>query len=948
MKPFGQMTDSFKQCPQCLHRNPMNAPICELCDWSMGDETTEETHCPNPSKNSPASDVTIAPDHLNKPTTTDPNLTVAPSNLMAKSIKSEEQRTFHLAGDLAHFEIIEILGQGGMGAVYHAKDLTLHRDVALKMMRSGHVASQVKTAALLDEARMASKLNHPNIVTIYDVARTDNSNYIVMEWVDGQSMDQVIPATGLALTEALNYACQIADGLVAAHQKYLIHRDIKPQNIMLTKDNTIKILDFGIAGLVSRISESSQNNHQEPMNPTVIGTPSYMSPEQAKGLNLDQRSDIFSFGIVLYQMLSGARPFTAGQSKSVTEVICQGEYTPIQNRQPDTPPRVVHLLDKMLAVQLDERWQSSALLAAELHDIYQEITHVKNWWQRRHWLTQALLLLPFVVALGWAVKEVMFPATTQQLIERQLAEAQKIAILPLENISGDPLIQIYGDGLAVNLGTDLATVAAELGNTWIVPSTEISRMKEPSLQAVTDKYGVNLVLSGSIQHLGSTHLMVLNLMDGQTGQQLKTSEIEIQANQLFEGQNLIRNAAMGLLDWHIPDELSEKFAAERPKLDGAYKEYIQGRGYLYQYDQANNLDKALLSFQQAIELDHRYENAYIGLAETQLNRFTESKEINWLHDMIDSIEALKTINPNNSLISYLTAEAASSQGEYQKAVDMYQASIEQNPMLMDAHIGMANAYNKLGDSEAAEAVYLKARKAAPNNWNVIVNLGVFYTRIGDYEQALEQFQTMMEVSPRNHIGYRNAAGIHYILGDIEAAIQLSKQAIEIRPTVQAYSNIGTMLFAIGNYEEAVGYYLKALEFNDQHYIYWGNLADAYKLSGNTTEAKHAFGKAVETANDALEINPKDTSSLAHMAYYLANLDRKSEAIVYAEQITQSSPGLENFVVATAYDHLQEVDKSLAHIQWALAKNYPLDEVMNTPLLTNSRKHPKFEQSISQE
>jgi serine/threonine-protein kinase len=164
----------------------------------------------------------------------------------------------------------------------------------------------------------------------------------------------------------------------------------------------------------------------------------------------------------------------------------------------------------MLATKKDERWQSSTELATALHEIHAELTHKKNWWQRRHWFSKVAILIPFVLALGWSAKEILFPASTQQLIERQLAEATKIAILPFENISGDPLIQLFGDGLAVNLGSDLAAIASEQNNTWIVPATEISRMEDQSLQAVADKYGVNLVLTGSIQHMGSTRLLVLN------------------------------------------------------------------------------------------------------------------------------------------------------------------------------------------------------------------------------------------------------------------------------------------------------------------------------------------------------------------------------------------------------------------------------------------------------
>lgn len=928
-----------------MHHNPLNARVCELCEWTIGDESTDETQCAVDPPKPPDNDVTIAPKNHNEPGLPDPDATVAPNSLVANPVKSEEQRTFHLAGDLAHFEIIEILGQGGMGAVYHAKDLTLQRDVALKMMRSVNQASQVKTAALLDEARMASKLNHPNIVTIYDVARTDNSNYIVMEWVDGQSMDQVIPPNGLSLTEALNYACQIADGLVAAHQKYLIHRDIKPQNIMLTKDNTIKILDFGIAGLVSHISESSSKVHQESARPTVIGTPSYMSPEQVKGLNLDQRSDIFSFGIVLYQMLSGTRPFTAGPSKSVTEVICQGEYIPIQNWQPDTPPRVIHLLEKMLATQQDERWQSSAELAAELHDIYQEMTHVKNWWQRRHWLIQALLVLPFVLALGWAVKEVMFPATTQQLIERQLAEAQKIAILPLENISGDPTLQLFGDGLAVNLSTDLALVASELGDTWIVPATEISRMKEVTPKAVADKYGVELILTGSMQHMGSTRLVVLNLLDAQSGQQLKTSELIINADDLFGGHTLIREQAMALLDWPLSESFVNSFNAERPVLDGAYKHYVEGRGYLYRFDQPGNADNALLAFEEAINTDGKYQNAYFGLAETQLRKYIKTSESDWLEKAEETVNTLSKLSDDNKGISFLKAEIAYQRGNYNEAVNLYEKNLNANKNHVASKIGLANALKQSGEKDKAEKVFIETIENHPNNWRVVSGFGIYYFQVGNYQGALEQFRQLSLMSPNNDLGVRNMAAAYYALGNIDQAIKYTIQAIQINPSDRAYSNLGTMYFYEKDYQKSIEAYLKAIEFNQDSYLTWGNLADAYKLI-RSQEDINAYHKAAKLAEKSIQINPNNSASIAHLAYYYANLNDRKGSMIQASKIGSNHSGLENFTVATAYDILNDEEKTITHLQYAIDNNYPIEEIKNTPLLVNIKKSDKYKRLLN--
>jgi serine/threonine-protein kinase len=903
---------------------------------------------PKQATNDVDMNATIAP-NFDSHESQGPNQTQVPLSEPIQSTKSKhtisEKQTFYFAGNLAHFEIHEILGQGGMGAVYHAKDKTLHRDVAIKMLRPMAASSQINTEALLDEARLASKLNHPNIVTIYDVARNQDSNYIVMEWIDGQSLDEIIPLNGLKLEKALEYACQIADGLANAHQKYIIHRDIKPHNIMLSPENTIKILDFGIAGYLNQSTDDSENSdknldNEQASEQTSTGTPSYMSPEQAKGLNLDQRSDIFSFGIVLYQMLCGKRPFIGKNFTELKEHICTGRYTPIQQQLPELPLNIVQLVNKMLATAKDQRWQSSAELAEALHNIYDKFTYKKNWWQRRGWLSKAAIILPFVLAIGWSSKEILFPASTQQLIERQLQEANKIAILPFENISGDPEIQLFGDGLAVNLGSDLAAIASYQGNTWIVPSTEISRMKDQSLKAVADKYGVNIILTGSIQHMGSTRLMVLNLLDASTGQQVKTTEISIDAENLFQGYDQIRAQALHLLDWSIPNDLKTKFESQRPQLDGAYKEYVKGQGYLYRYDQIDNLNNALNAFKNSIKLDENYEKAYVGLSESYLNKFIKTKNVDWLTTMELTIKKLQTLNSKNNQINFLFAEIAMQKGEYQNAVKLYKESVRVNPKHIQSQIGLAKALNKNGNIEMAEKIYQKAIKSAPNNWSVVLNFGIFYFQNGNYKNSQTQFKRLIEMSPNNLYGYRLTAASNYYLGDIKTAIVYTKKAIDINPTDEALANLGTMLFSIEKYKDSIDAYKKALELNDTSYLIWGNLADAYKLNKNKKN-QTSYKNAISIAKDSLRTNPNDSTVKAALAYYLANLQKTKEALFFAEQIGEQNTGYDNYFVATAFDQLGMIDKTLWHLKIAIEKNYPLKEIKNTPLLKNSRKDIRF-------
>ncbi|MFT4924511.1 MAG: serine/threonine protein kinase/tetratricopeptide (TPR) repeat protein [Phenylobacterium sp.] len=905
-----------QQCPQCSVQNPPEADKCYRCNWSLTTAELEVTLCPDDNLHQV----------LNETQTFDDTLVASPAESLT------ELDVLNLTGDLARFDIVDIIGQGGIGAVYRAKDQVLERDVALKMLR---VADPKHANVLLAEARLACKLHHPNIVTVFEVVRANDSHCIVMEWVDGQPLDELIPLEGMALEQALQYACQIADGLVCAHQHYIIHHDIKPQNLMLTVQGQIKILDFGIAGLLQHQNASADGNNQ------MTGSPHYMAPEQVLGLTLDQRSDIFSFGIVLYQMLTGQRPFQGNNITELSQAITSGDVIPIVKHLPKLPPAVVELVAKMLATDKADRWQSADELSAAVQVIYRDLTYEKNWWQRRHRLSKAAMLLPFLLLLGWSSKEVLFPPSTSELIERQLLDATKIALLPFDNISGDPLLQLFGDGLAVALSSDLAAVGRVRGNSWIIPSSEIARMKDPSVQKISNKYGADLVLTGSVQHMGSTRQLVLNLLNGKDGRQLKTVELSIDANKLFQGHRDIRQQALALLDWTVPAALSAKFNAQRPQFDGAYKDYLEGQGYLYRYEQPGNVIKAQQAFSRAIAIDGSYESAYVGLAEAQLQHFRKAKDRQWLDKMAVVIETLKDLNPNNTMLDYLSAEVLARKGQYRQAQGLFESSIKNSPKHIKSYVGLAKAHNELGELAQAEAIHLDAIAMAPNSTLAVVYLGIFCFRHGQYNQAIKQFEQLALMAPNNHYAFGNIAAAYYSLGKIELAIKNTRKALKINPTANGYSNLATMFFYQQDYAKAVDAYHKAIEYNPSSFVIWGNLADAWRLLENP-KSNGAYQKAADLALAALELNPNDSWATATLAYYLASAGHGEQALNHLKNMAKNSTGNEHFKMALTYDILGDVELVLQHLAYALEKNYSAQEVRDTPLLIKVRQDKRFD------
>lgn len=880
-----------------------------------------------------------------------------------KFLSDEEQSSSLNQSSMSHFKIIDILGKGGMGAVYKAKDLALERFVAIKMLR----ISQSKQPLILTEAKTISKLNHPNIVTVYDIARDKDANFIVMEWINGRPLNMLIPPNGFSVDKVLRYAKQIVSAIACAHQQHVIHRDIKPQNIMVTADDTIKILDFGIASLIeSQSSASDQLADSEPtaskdfhLQSTMVGSPQYMAPEQIKGEASDIRSDLFSLGIVLYEMLVGVKPFLGLNIEQISQTIIQGKYIPLAehiadfNAQKNTetkgeiPEKLMELVDKLLQTAPSKRYQSAEELAQDIAIIDEQVNHKKNWWQQQHWLTKSLLILPIVSLLSWSIRGVLFPPSTQELIARQLVESKKIAFLPFDNISGDPVLQIFSDGVATMLSSDLAEVGYQQGDgtTWVLPTSEIRQLEDVSVEGIYNKYGVDFIVTGTIQHMGSTRSLHLGLVNGADGRQLKSVQLTLDAEKLFEAQSQIRDNVINLLGWQIPPELNQKLAQKKPTFDGAYKHYLAGQGYLYRFDHGDNIENAIEAFKAAIAIDVSYADAYVGLAETQRYKFIQTKQSQMLEFIEKTIEQLAVIDSSHLLLSSLKAQLMRSQGNYEGAVKLFKQSIQQKPFYSSSYVGLADSYQRLGQQTEAEQVLLIAYQLMPNNNSVLIELGAFYFNTGNYTKALNYFELLAKQAPNNYMAYLNISACLYLMGDIKEAILAAEKSLSIEKSADTYANIGTSYFILKDYDKAVFAYEKMIALNDSNFLNWGDLADAYRFTYNKKQIK-AYTKAISLAEQAIELNPNNKEAIASLAYYYANIDDLEKTNFYAKQISDKDSGVDSFFIAAAYTRLNMKAKALHYLKLAIANNYSIAEISDSPLLYGLRSEPEFIQLIT--
>jgi serine/threonine protein kinase/Tfp pilus assembly protein PilF len=469
---------------------------------------------------------------------------------------------------LGPYEILALLGAGGMGEVYKARDTRLRRVIALKILPGTNVADADRRRRFLVEAQTASQLNHPNIVTIHDISEENGVLFIAMEYVVGATLAQAITSRTLPLKTALTYADQIADGLAAAHAAGVVHRDLKPTNIIITEVGRAKLLDFGLAKFVGvgLSAEETQTDTQLTQSGEIVGTASYMSPEQAEGRDLDVRSDIFSFGLVVYEMVSGQRAFAGGSWISTLAAILHEEPRPLRAVNPEISPALEELVGRCLQKNPADRFQSMV-----------------------------------------EVREALAEAVTTGAVvpRRNPGDMQSIAVLPFLNLSGDKENEYFSDGLA----EEIINALSKVSDLRVIARTSAFafRGKEHDLRQIGRRLEVGTILEGSVRRAGNRIRVNAQLVKLADESHLWSERYEREMTDIFAIQDEIAQS--------ITSALKVKFVGARqpPRNIEAYQNYLKGL-YFYQRYNAESLVRARESFEKALLHDASFAPAQAGLA----------------------------------------------------------------------------------------------------------------------------------------------------------------------------------------------------------------------------------------------------------------------------------------------------------------------------------------------
>jgi tetratricopeptide (TPR) repeat protein len=875
-------------------------------------------------------------------------------------LPAPEEATLKSGTRLGSYEILELLGAGGMGEVYKAHDTKLMRDVAIKVLPAAFVNDSDRLSRFQREARILASLNHPNIATLHGLEGPEQSggmHYLVMELVPGQTLAERLRAGGLGSDQALEIAGQIAGALGAAHGKGVIHRDLKPANVKVTPEGWVKVLDFGLAKAFT--TDSGQDLSKVPTLSSmgsgegrIVGTPAYMSPEQAQGKHVDKRTDIWSFGCLLYELLTGLRAF---RGENTTETLAK-----ILEREPDwqalpsaTPAKVRELLLRCLQKEPQRRLNDITEAQVEIAAVQRGDAagsvpvRAPAVMGRRVRILATTLLAAVVLGTGAAGIAPVRKWVHTWLSKGAIPEEKQLAVLPFQVVGGDPTARAFSDGLTEILTAKLTQLTARHA-LQVVPASDVRARNVTSSENARQELGVNLILTGSLQQSKGMSRVTYELVDTRSGRQLRADTITMAAADPFAGEDQVVESVLRMLELELQPAERRNLETRGTTVADAYDLYLRGRGYLQNYDKEENLQSAITVFKEALAIDPDYALAYTGLGQTYWLKYQESKESQWVQPAREACERGLSLDMRLASGHVCLGTIASGTGQYQKAVAEFAMAGETEPTTDDAYRGLGEAYQNLGNLAEAEKTYRRAIALRPNYWAPYNWMGVFYFHEARFADAAAMFNKVTALVPDSFRGYSNLGAALNGEGRYRDAIEANQRSIQIRPTDSAYTNLGNAYFFLRQYHEAVLAQQRAVKFKERDYLLWYNLGEAYFWDpGGRTQAPGAYRKAISVALERLSVNPKDLGALGVVAICNAMVGEKSSAMAYLRQGLHSAPSDPDmlFRAALVYNQFGEVDEVLKGLRKALAAGFSPTVVRDTPNFDPLRSNPRFQELV---
>lgn len=855
---------------------------------------------------------------------------------------------------LAHYELLERLGRGGMGVVYRARDTRLERDVAIKLL-PGHVSRDAeRRARFLREARAAARLNHPNIATIYEVGEAEAPAgllgdtelvsgpgpqpvlYLAMELVTGEDLGTRLAVGPLPEDEVVELARQVVQGLDHAHRAGVVHRDMKPHNLRLTPEGVVKILDFGLAKLMAPDSARSEGDTTflttEGM---ILGTAPYMSPEQVQGEGVDARSDLFSFGVVLYQMISGTLPFESGGFVRYVRSLVHTDPRPLSEARPGVSPELERIVSRLLAKDPEARYPSAAAVLADLAELLPETGSrtpgrfrdplLSGLSRRPSWRRLAGRRLPWaaalllVVLLGAGVLVLtLLPGTAGPPVTH-------VAVLPFENQTSNPSLDAYYEGI----GTALARKLASVPGVNVVPELDVRRYRDTDKTAeeISRELDVGTLIQGYVQGGDDWVVVDVHLANAAPYMSLWERPFEGDPDDLLLLQER-------LVDWvlrHLPVSVS---ARERRRLREnptasreAWDAYFQGLALLEQVNDIDSLERAVTHFERAVEADPRFAWAHAALSETYWRLARSERDPGILDSARFHAERGVELSPDEPQLRVPLARVARARGQRDKAAEGLRSALELNPNLDQVHRELASTLQESGRFDLAEESLKAAIDLRPSYWQHWNEYGLLQFNTGDYGAAEEAFRRADELSPPGVVQpLENIGTVRLAQDDLTGALEAYERIPDGERTPSLYYNMGTLSFFTGKLDEAERLYSKAVELSPREPAFRTALADVREQLEKPAEAAAEYEKALDLVERLLAADPGSRDKRALRGYLAARLGRCRDLDRTVRELEAGDATVEQSILLARGMALCDRDEAARRVQALLDRGIPAERL----------------------
>jgi eukaryotic-like serine/threonine-protein kinase len=771
---------------------------------------------------------------------------------------------------ISHYRVLEKLGGGGMGIVYKAEDIRLGRHVCLKFLSEKLSKDHPAVERFQREARAASSLNHPHICTIYDVDEYEGQSFIVMEFLEGQTLKHRIAGRPLDIERVPEYGHQMADALEAAHAKAIIHRDIKPANIFLTERGQIKLLDFGLAKLmperkgVASLSHAGTafTNTTEDAHLTStgvsMGTVAYMSPEQVRGQELDERTDLFSLGLVLYEMATGRQAFVGHTSGVVFEAILNRAPVPAARLNPDISPQLEQIINKALEKDRALRYRTAADLSADLQRLKRDTDSARAFqvtlgassehstmqrWIHFVWAgALALVVLLFGLNIG-GLRDRVFHGSSQGRID-------SIAVLPFANVSNDPKTEYLSDGITESLINSLS----QLPNLSVMSRNTVFRYKGQTTdpQKLGHDMGVKAILTGRLIQTGDDLMISVSLEDVPGSRQIWGEQYNRKLSSLVSVQQEIAADIYGRLRPKLEGE-ERKLLAKRPTEDvEAYQLYLQGLFYWNKWTEAD-LRKAADYFNQAVQKDPRYALSYAGLADTYslLGDYYLPPSEAWPKAKAAAMQALEIDGTLPEAHTSLALVKEHFEWDWSGADSEFRRAIELNPNSATAHQWYGDYLANMGRPEDGLRETRRAQELDPLSLMINTTLGwqLYLARRSD--QAIEQLRKVLDIDAKFTPARRMLEEVYAQSGRQKEAVAERAKILSLSGSPEFAASIEED-FSKSGYKGVLQSWLDGLtEISKHGYVSAYSIAEGYMRLGQKDRAFEWLEKAYEDHDSGL-------------------------------------------------------------------------------------------------